>query len=584
MGALRNALASIKKYLGQLNGRDRMLIGVLSVVAVMALVLVAILSSSPTKVELLPGMGPEDQTKAKDALSEADIAFEMRNGRVYVLPEKRMYAIAMLQQAGKLPANAETLFSNLLKNQNWMASKSQSDQLANAALCEFLGGVVGNFKGVERASVLIDAPEAVGMGLAYRKPTASVGILMKQGKALDKEMVDAVAALVAGAKAGLTMIDVKVIDLRNNRQFTARGEDDFSAGDYIELVSKTESRIQAKVRELIAYDPLAIVAVSAQVDNTRRKVNTEKFLPVGKGGSVSVPIDTRTTEREERSSQGTGPAEPGVSSNVQADLSRSDGGVGNATSSTDNTTEERFRVAIGSEREEIFDPRGSPTRINVMISLSREYIASLAMMRKPAAGAGGAAAAPTAPTQQEIEGVFAEEKKRLESDLTPLIRTAAIETTSSSDPRVVVSMIPVPQGLAFAGGSVAQAGLLLVGGGGGGGDGGLAGQLLSGGVVKTAVMGLLALVAMGVMLMLVRKGSRPQDLPTPEEIAGLPPVIDMKDGVVGEADESQSAMVGIELGDEEINTKRMLEQVQELVKKSPEDAAVLVKRWATSEH
>ncbi|MFO0492280.1 MAG: hypothetical protein ACK51T_07555, partial [bacterium] len=105
--------------------------------------------------------------------------------------------------------------------------------------CEFLGGVVGNFKGVERASVLIDAPEAVGMGLAYRKPTASVGILMKQGKALDKEMVDAVAALVAGAKAGLTMIDVKVIDLRNNRQFTARGEDDFSAGDYIELVSKT---------------------------------------------------------------------------------------------------------------------------------------------------------------------------------------------------------------------------------------------------------------------------------------------------------------------------------------------------------
>ncbi|MFO0493471.1 MAG: hypothetical protein ACK51T_13695, partial [bacterium] len=181
MGALRNALASIKKYLGQLNGRDRMLIGVLSVVAVMALVLVGILSSSPTKVELLPGMGPEDQTKAKDALSEADIAFEMRNGRVYVLPEKRMYAIAMLQQAGKLPANAETLFSNLLKNQNWMASKSQSDQLANAALCEFLGGVVGNFKGVERASVLIDAPEAVGMGLAYRKPTASVGILMKQG-------------------------------------------------------------------------------------------------------------------------------------------------------------------------------------------------------------------------------------------------------------------------------------------------------------------------------------------------------------------------------------------------------------------
>lgn len=588
MGALRNALDTIRKYLGQLTGRDQLLIGSLAAVVIMALVLVATLSSKATMVELLPDMGPEANAEARRGLDEAGIPYTAVNGKVMVKPDQRQMAIATLGQAGKLPANAATLFTNLLKSQNWMASKAQSDQLANAALCEFVGGVIGNFKGVERASVVIDAPEPVGMGLAVRRPTASVGVLMKPGKALDKEMVDAVAALVAGSKAGLDMTAVKVIDLRNNRQYTARPQDDFS-GDYMELVSKIENKIEQKVREAIAYDRYAIVAVTAQVDNTKRRVSTEKFMPKGQG-SVSLAIESNTKEKEDSTGTIKDAAGSGLQSNVTADIARDTAAAGTNTRNTDKTEDQKYRVGLGSEREEIVDPRGMPTKISVMISLSREYMAYLVKLRKPAPAAGATADAASEPTQQEIDAAFVAEKARLEKELTPLVKAAATENPAAAaqgveDPRVVVSMSPVPQGLALVGGSMAQAGMLTLGTpNAGGGGGGVMSQFMSPEMLKPIFMGLLAVVALGMMMMLVRKSSRPQKLPTAEEIVGLPPVMEMKDTVVGEADESQQAMVGIELGDNEMKVKKMVEQVQEMVKKNPTDAIGLIKRWMTPEN
>jgi flagellar biosynthesis/type III secretory pathway M-ring protein FliF/YscJ len=588
MGALRQVWTTIGRSLGQLSGRDRMLVASLAVIAAMALVLTGMLSSRQTVVELMPGTNATDQVAATEVLRGAGIPFETStSGRIMVAPDRQQYALALLTQAGKLPKDSSSLFDSLVKNQNWMASKSQSDQLALAALCEFLGGVISNFQGVERASVIIDAPEPHGMGLAYRKPTASVGVLMKPNTQMDKGTVDAVAAIVSGAKAGLAMSDVKIIDLRNNKQHSARAVDEEfgGAGDYMELVTKIEARVQSKVRELIAYDPGAIVAVSAQVDNTRRRTSTEKFLP-DKQGSVSIATRENTSERSEGDATSSGAA-PGLGSNVSADVSRPATAPGAVSS--DNKAETEFKVAIGSTREEVVDPRGLPTRINVMISLSREYVAHLVTTRKAGAAAGGATApvgagaagAVAAPTQAEIDTAFAEEKRRLETDLTPLIRTAANEQTASSDPRVVVSMIPVPQGLSVisaAGSAMGQAGVLALGSPAVGG-GGVMGQLTSGPMLKNAFLGVLAVSALGMMMLMVRKSSRPQELPTAQDIVGLPPQLETKSDVVGEADETDTAMMGIELDDQDVKVKKMLEQVQEMVKKNPSDAAGLLKRW-----
>jgi flagellar biosynthesis/type III secretory pathway M-ring protein FliF/YscJ len=102
--------------------------------------------------------------------------------------------------------------------------------------------------------------------------------------------------------------------------------------------------------------------------------------------------------------------------------------------------------------------------------------------------------------------------------------------------------------------------------------------------VNTAVVALLAVVALGMMIMMVRKSSRPIELPTPEELVGIPPALHADSDLVGEADESDAPMPGIELGDDEIKRAKLLEQVAEMVKQNPETAASLLSRWIETAH
>ncbi|HYD01773.1 MAG TPA: flagellar M-ring protein FliF C-terminal domain-containing protein [Phycisphaerales bacterium] len=596
MGALRNAWATITRQLGNLNGKDKALIGSLVAVGVLALVLVALWSSKPNMVQLLPDMGPGDQAAAQTTLSEADIEHETRGGKVYVMPDKRMQALAYLQQAGKMPQDTQSLFAALAKSSNWMQSSRDSERLANAALCDVLSGVIGSFKGVERATVMIDAPETIGYGTAARKPTASVGVLMKSGQVLDRSMVDAIAAMVSGAKAGLAMEDVRVIDQRGGQQYTPRGTNSvggsgLAVGDnYLDLAMKHEDQIQRKVSAVVGrIDPLSIVTVSVQVDNTVKRTTTETYLKDG-AGSVSIPESTTNDETTDRSSDGAGggsgsPAAPGVTSNVPADINNGSGGAGSASKKESSTV--KSKVGLGNKKEDQIAPGGMATRISVMVSLSREYMINLIKTKKgPAAApaANGAADAPAAnddPTQAQIDEAFLAEKRRLEADLKPVVQTAAVEPNDSNIPRVTVSLLPVMQtglaGIGFGGGGSGMASS------GGASAGGLMGQLASGQTIRTAFLGLLAFIALGMMLMLVRKSSKPQNLPSPEELAGLPPVMEIGEDVVGEADEGATAMVGIELGETQIKTKKMVESIEELVKKTPLDAAALMNRWLNVE-
>ena len=53
--------------------------------------------------------------------------------------------------------------------------------------------------------------------------------------------------------------------------------------------------------------------------------------------------------------------------------------------------------------------------------------------------------------------------------------------------------------------------------------------------------------------------------------------------MVGEADEVTPALVGVELDDEELRRKQMLDQLNELIKKEPTEVATLLRRWMRTE-
>jgi len=573
MDRLRQIFATIAGGVGTLGTTGRLLVAACVAVLVLTLVLVAVLTSKPTMVPLMPGAPAENQREAAAIAATMGIRTGLSGANLTVPVESKDALQGILGERGMLPDDTTVLFANLASKQNWMNSRSENQMQANLALQNELARVLASFPSVARATVIIDAPEPTGLGIAHRKPTALATVFMRSGRTLSQSMVDAIAGLVAGAKAGLSPSDVRVIDGTSGRQHRTRPEGEFAAGDYLEHVAKIEERVQEKIRGALSYIHGALVAVNASADVRKTTVNQTKYLPEKMG---SVKIESRTTDKTLSSTSGSSGGEAGVRSNVAADISSGGGG---GRSQNDSTNDSEFRIGLGSRQESTIDPGGMPTKINVTVNVPREYVRDLIRLEKNDDKAEVSAA--------DIEAKFKSEQERISRDVQPLVETLAMSAGSGGAPAVqagtvVVSMIPI----ALPGAGLAT--VAGVGGSGGGASGGGAlgewSGLLGPGLIKPVFLGVLAVSALGMMLMLVRKTAKPADLPTAEEIAGVPPALEGEADIVGEADETQAAMEGIEIGDETLKTKRMLEQVGEMVKKNPADAAALLNRWIQVEN
>lgn len=588
MNSIRQNFNVIAERLSVLSWPAKMLLVALLVIAGLSMFVVAGWSGRIKYIELLPGMSVDHQKRAGDLMDKLSIPSKTENGKLYVTADQQYGVLAMLQENGGLPGDTKLLFGNMISSQHWMNTKSQNDEIRNQALQNELGMVISKMRGIKSGSVYIEAPDITGLGAATRRPTAAVAVMMASGS-LTQATANAIAAFVSSAKAGLKVTDVKVIDQSNNRQFSVKSVDELDSSDYLESVAKIEDRVRSKLQEALGYVPGVIVSVTAQIDNTRRQYTENKIFEEGKGSVSAVTRSDKTSKKETAAS---GAGEAGTRPNVGTSLADGQGG-GSRTEDTTNRLESRF--VPGSRVETVIDGRGNATKLTAMVSLPREYLILLVRQGKAASagGAGGgapASGASAAPvddvTQAEIDAKFKEEKTRLETDLTPQI-TTAIAGTSADTPDttrlVTVSMIPVPSvgTMSFAG--VSSVGVLGASGGGGGAAGGGVMSLVNADLVKNVVLGGFAIASVGMMFMLVKKSSRPLELPTAEQIVGIPPALEAETDIVGEADESMMAMEGVELMDDQVKTKKMLEQVQDMVQKNPSDAAALMNLWLTAD-
>ncbi|MBY0310454.1 MAG: hypothetical protein K2W85_00135 [Phycisphaerales bacterium] len=616
---MRQIFSGIGAQLSKLSVTQRLLIASLCVVLVMTLFLVSQYAGSPKTVDLLPSGTGEDQQKAAAFLDQRGITYIVKaDGKVAVSPEARYTALAAMAKDQQLPGDKRLLFTNLAGGggANWMEPLADKQQKANIALQNELAMVIANFPGVEKASVFISAPEARGLGAAARRPVAQVAVFPVRGQPLDQGTVNALADLVAGSVAGLDSKDVAIIDGTNRRSHRAVSAEDLAAGgagggSYVEQVARVEQRVQQKLEEHLRFIPDVIVSVNAMVDAARRESVTTRVLNKGEG-TVSLPSEeTSSTQTSQSASKG--PGEPGAGANIQMDVNRAGaGGGGGGTSTNDEQSTIKNSVRFGESTTKQRDAAGRPTKINVTVGVPREYVAEVVKLKKGAAGGagaggaagpGGAAGAGGAaePSEAEIAAEFENAvKATIEMTLAPLIETdsgmlaaasgagAAGGVGQITSGTVKAFLIPVAMsamsggGVGGGGGGAGRAGL----GGGGTGGGGMLGSLSSAmenSLIKTGALGLLALVAIGLMFTMVRKAGKAAPLPTAEELVGIPPALEPGSDVVGEADEGATPMQGIEIDDEQLKTAKMLEEIGTLVKSNPQNAAGVLNRWLTPE-
>ena len=125
------------------------------------------------------------------------------------------------------------------------------------------------------------------------------------------------------------------------------------------------------------------------------------------------------------------------------------------------------------------------------------------------------------------------------------------------------------------------AGVGSFGGGGGGGSGG--GGILASGLIKNIALGGVALLAVFLMATNLKKVAKAEELPTAEELVGLPPALKDNVEMFGEADEAESNLTGIELSDDDLQMRKKREQVASLIGERPSDAAFILNKWIATE-
>ncbi len=551
MDALRQILSRIARQLGNLGATQKLLIGSLAVTALMGMFLV---TQYAGRRDMVPLMDADPGRDMVGLLRASHIEAEVRGNQVFVPASSQRLALASLAENGSLPGDTQVLFNNLIEHQKWTNSREQNQQQFDIALQNELARIIGHIGGVKSARVLIDAPKATGIGLVAREPTASATIVTS-GPPLSQKTADTIASLIAGAKSGLGTKNVQVIDATSGRTFRASDEGDLAHSAYLEHATAVEKRMRAKLLELYSYIPGVIVAVTAHVDIVREDIRSEDFKSVDEGGTVQLLGKERTSSTTQTTPQRGG--EPGLRSNASASINR--GSAGSGTSSEMSETETTMENHVGRTTTHRTDPKGQPTRLVASIQIPREYVSEIvkSTLGEDAEG----------PTEEAIRQKFDEIRQEMETKTKPHLQTEQTEG------EVSVSMIPV----ALRREGAQQASMF----GGIASTGGALG--LGGNIMETAIIGVLGLVSVGLMLMMVRRAGRQVKMPSAEELVGLPPELGASEDLVGDVGEGEDAMAGLELGEEDVEFQKMLNEVIEQANHSPESVASVLNRWILQE-
>lgn len=572
MDALRRTLESIGKNLGAMSATHRLLVASVVIIAVMGLALVAVWTGRSQRVDILqPGATPEDVTRAAGALSTAGISTTSDGGLLMVAASDAARARAILAQSGALPGDKATYFEELIKKTDWMNSRSVNERNYFVALQNELGRTLGSFRGVSKATVQLSVPDAQGLGAGARKPSASIAIASDTGMALPQSIVDAAARYVAGSISGLGLDRVQVIDLVAGKPRVVGTDDGVSASSAMEHASKVERETRQKLQDMLAHIPGVVVAVTASVDVKRSVSETVEYLPNTKG---TVSVVTKATEVVNNSTQAARGAEPGFGANQTADINAGGGVNGTRTESNDTTTESDVR--FGSRTEKVVDPKGQFTSIAVSVNVPKGYVESL--MASAGGGAGGGGASGGLDEKAVQERFDRDVKPQIMANILPHVRAMIAQANPSADAKtlqeyVSVSMVPMAMPAPVATNTAGMLGGLTGGGG----------AFSGGGLIEKGILGLLGVVALGMMISMVRKVGKKREMPTAEELVGLPPPLETVGEVIGEAEEGETAMAGIEVGEDQMQAQKVLEQVNELVDKDPETTGRLIGRWVQVE-
>ncbi len=552
MRALQRIIDNIVAQMKGLPATARLLIGSLMAVLVLSLFLVAQLTGQPSLMPLPVNLDDEGaRTRAISYVVSAGIPYEERGGQLLVPSEQRYSIAARLLETDAISPD-KINFEQLIEQDSPFLTRQQHDRRWLIAKMNVLSTMISRMRGIERATVLIDPSRRAGLRGTTVPPSASVTVTPRVGP-LSQAQVESIAQLVANSEAALDVGHVAIVDTTTGRSHHAQNEEDVTSSLNLERKLALQKEVKKTLLTALEYIPGVTVSVNVMVNTTTESTRVDEFQ-----AGLSVPTSESSESETESNQRQAGT--PGVQSNTGVEIaSLGPTGSDRTMDRTDSESVTRFP----SKRTLEQDPKGYALKINSSVQIPRSYFVGVYQQDQD-----DPTAVPDAATLQTVEQA---EIARITSDLEPLIDTGPFDDAVpgllvvSSYPDFAMPPLPGPGAINVAPES-------------------WTGGAVGGSLVRYVGLGSLAFISLAMMFLMVRKANVREELPSPAEIVGLPPALEVDDSdVVGEAEESAMALEGVELDDAELRRAQVLEQINETIKTGPEEAASLIRRWAKAE-
>ncbi len=577
MGALQRTVAQVAQRLRDVTVSQRVALLLGGILVAVSLVWLLHWAATPALVPLLDqDLQPEEIAQLRSGLELLGERSEVRGGRVMVRAgANRQALIAQLHQQQRLPADTSTAFANLIKQSDPWISMEESNRRWTFALQQALEQVLRQFNGVKNANVFLNLGTH-GKSFTRTPPpsSASVTLLMKPGEEVSRSLALAAARLVSGAVAGLPAHNVEVVDATTGRVALDWDSEQDVTSQLERKLAKEELRYAQKIRQQVP-DPKALVSVQVELNSTSRNTSTEQPLR-------GVARTERTTREE--TTRGRSSEPPGVQPNVGLAAG------GSAVSETHSQETSETEAEVGMAKKVEATPAGDVEKVTVAISLSHSYLEGVFRRANPDA---------QQPTDQQIEEVFQRERSRLLSQVVQLVKPQAEENVAISR----YYDTPPEAGLAASAGTLDEAIDLM----------------------KTygpqSGLAVLAVVALALMLRLSRKSGANEtfglELGLPEEAieaakaaaadvsklvsrpgyreslrdAGKaeapgswtrssgPPAESELAAPVEQAAATDGVLVAQEVDPSTVQTRKMLDQVAQMVDSDPEVVSAVIEQW-----
>jgi flagellar biosynthesis/type III secretory pathway M-ring protein FliF/YscJ len=550
---LRDAIQDVLRRIGGMDTSARLLVGSILVILTMGLFLVSQYAASPAMSSVT--VKPEDAMVVLQTIRDHGYTAEdAGNGSILVEARNKAAIRKYVEEAGYSIESVSD--ADLEQSGGQWVSNAEREQMQRTIRIRRAERAIGMDPKIKDVSIVLSGGGRTQLGLKGPKPRAAVTVELRTGS-LDREMAETIA-MQALIEDGLELANVTVVEA-GGTSFRFGDESGGGRRDYLAQMRAFEREVSQKLGVIVrAAFPQASVAVNAQVLVAEIDEESVAFEKPAKGDSYVA------TDESETPIPGAGGGQPGFRSNAGVSgVGAASLGGGSAIakrSTSENVIDNRFPGTRTRTREFA----NHPVKIAATVLLPTQAVESILRQELGEEAEIG---------QAQIDARVDAVRTLLQQSLTPLVDSSEFRDGTTGE--VVVQALPFAEYM-----PIATAGI-----GGGVGDmiqGVTGGDTLQ--ALKNAGLVGLSLLSLAMMFMMVRRSGGGDVLPSAEELAGVPPVLEDDEAeVVGEADEAAPALVGVELDDEELRRKQMLEQLNQLVKKDPADVAALLRRWMRTE-